>query len=107
MTRDEILADVVSMIADVVGADFLLDVEVTPDTTFNADLALESIEFVALAEKLQERYDGRVDFVAFVADMDIDEIMSMTVGRLVGYIGQCLTAGEPASAAGPHLPAAT
>lgn len=97
MTRDEILADVVSMIAEVVGADFLLDVEVTPDTTFNADLALESIEFVALAEKLQERYDGRVDFVAFVADMDIDEIMSMTVGRLVDHIGQCLTARAPAA----------
>jgi acyl carrier protein len=99
MTGNEILADVVAMIADVAGADFLLDVEVTAATTFNADLALESIEFVALAEKLQERYDGRVDFAAFVADMDIDEIMSMTVGRLVGHVELCLTEA--------HLPAVT
>jgi acyl carrier protein len=94
MTHDEILADVANMIADVVGPDFLLDVEVTADTTFNADLALESIEFVALAEKLQDRYDGRVDFVAFVADMDIDEIMSMSVGRLVGHVERCLAGSD-------------
>lgn len=94
MTHDEILADVAQMIADVVGPDFLLDVEVTADTTFNADLALESIEFVALAEKLQDRYDGRVDFVAFVADMDIDEIMSMSVGRLVRYVERCLAGSD-------------
>ncbi len=83
---DPVLNEVVELLVKIVGEDFLLDVDVTRETTFSDDLALESIEFVALAEKLQERYDGRVDFAAFVADMDIDEIMSMTVGTLVRYI---------------------
>jgi acyl carrier protein len=83
---DIVLDEVVQLLVEVVGEDFLLDLEITRDTTFTDDLALESIEFVALAEKLQQRYGGRVDFAAFVADMDITEIMTMKVGTLVAYI---------------------
>jgi acyl carrier protein len=91
-TPDPVLGDVVEMLVEVVGEDFLLDVEISRETTFTDDLALESIEFVALAEKLQERYGGRVDFAAFVADMDITEIMAMKVGTLVAYIEERTTA---------------
>jgi acyl carrier protein len=82
----DVLDVVVRMIEEVVGEDVLLDMTVTPDTTFSDDLGLESIEFVALADKLRERYGDRVDLVAFLGDMDIDEIMAMTVGRLVDHI---------------------
>lgn len=85
-TGDPVLDEVVEMLAKVVGEDLLLEEEIGRDTRFADDLALESIEFVALAEKLQERYHGRVDFAAFVADMDITEIMTMKVGTLVAYI---------------------
>ena len=89
-TEDEILGQVVEILVDVIGEDFLLDVEVTSETSFNDDLAVESIEFVALAEKLRERYGERVDFVAFVGEMDLEEIVSMTVGRLVTHIHRCI-----------------
>lgn len=74
------------MLVEVVGEDFLLEMEVGRDTNFNEDLALESIEFVALAEKLQQRYGTGVDFAAFLAGMDLDQIMTMTVGHLVAHI---------------------
>jgi acyl carrier protein len=80
------LDQVVRILTEVVGDDFLMDAEITPGTTFSDDLALESIEFVALSEKLQEYYGDRVNFPAFIADMTIDEIMGMTVGTLAGYI---------------------
>ena len=54
------------------------------EAAFSDDLGLESIEFVALADKLNAHYG--VDLVAFLADMDIDEIMAMSVGRLVDHI---------------------
>jgi acyl carrier protein len=85
-----VLEDVVAMLVEVVGADFLVDVEVGADTGFNADLALESIEFVALAEKVRQRYGPRVDFAGFVAGMDLDQLMTMTVGDLVAHIESCL-----------------
>jgi acyl carrier protein len=86
MPEIDVLDEVVRMIGEVVGEDVLMGMDVTPDTTFSDDLGLESIEFVALAERLRERYGDRVDLVAFLGDMDIDEIMAMTVGRLVDHI---------------------
>jgi len=94
---DPVLDEVVAILIEVVGEDFLLDVEISRETTFSDDLALESIEFVALAEKLGERYGGRVDFAAFVADMDITEIMTMKVGTLVAYIEERTTTARSGS----------
>jgi acyl carrier protein len=33
-----------------------------------------------------ERYGSQVDFVAWVAEMDLDEIIALTVGELVDFI---------------------
>ena len=87
------LAELTGMLVEVIGEDFLVDVEVTGETTFNEDLALESIEFVALAEKLQEQYGAQVDFPAFLAGLEIEEIMALAVGQLVDHITRCL--GSP------------
>jgi acyl carrier protein len=94
----EVLDEIVRMLTEVVGEDFLLDTEITPDTTFSDDLALESIEFVALAEKLQQRYGDRVNLVSFIGEMDINDIMNMTVGTLAGYVEAAQLAGVPADA---------
>ncbi|GAA1616040.1 hypothetical protein [Actinoplanes couchii] len=87
-----LLEDVRVALAEVMGDDILLAVEITRDTRFDDDLALESIEFVALGEYLREKYGDRVDFAAFIAGMELDEIMSLTVGRLVDYIAETLVA---------------
>jgi acyl carrier protein len=92
----EVLDEIVRMLTEVVGEDFLLDTEITPDTTFSDDLALESIEFVALTEKLQQRYGNRVNLVSFIGEMDIDDIMAMNVGTLVRYVEAAEVAGVPA-----------
>lgn len=84
--------EVVEIVAEVIGEDFLLAEEITPGTSFSDDLALESIEFVELSEKLQEHYGARVNLVSFIADMDIDGIMGITVGQLVDFIESQLAA---------------
>jgi len=81
-----VLDEIVGILADVLGPEFLVDTQITPETSFSDDLALESIEFVELSEKLQRHYGERVNLVAFIADMDIDDIMAITVGQLVGYV---------------------
>ena len=83
---EEVLAEVRTLLVDVIGDDFLLDTEIELDTSFNEDLELESIEFVALSERLLERYGAQVDFVAWMAEMDLDEIIALTVGELVDFI---------------------
>ena len=89
------------MLVEVIGEDFLADLELSGETTFNEDLALESIEFVALAEKLEERYGGQVDFPAFLAGLDIEEIMALTVGQLVTYVTGCLGSPDGMRSGGP------
>jgi len=89
---DPIVATISEILVEVIGDEFLLDVEVTRATTFSHDLELESIEFVAMAEKLQERYAGRVDFTAFLAGLEIDEILALSVGQLAGHVARALQA---------------
>ena len=78
--------EVVKIVTDVIGDDFLLDQEITPETSFNEDLGLESIEFVELSEKLQDHYGERVNLVDFIAGKDLEGMMAITVGELVTYI---------------------
>lgn len=84
--------EVTEILKEVIGEDFLLEEEITPQTSFSDDLALESIEFVELSEKLQDHYGERVNLVTFIADKDIDGIMSITVGQLVDFIEAQLAA---------------
>jgi len=89
-----VVDEIGSMLAEVLGEEFLLDTRVTAETSFSDDLALESIEFVELAEKLQDRYGERVNLADFVAGLDIDGIMALTVGQLASYIeAQLASAG--------------
>jgi acyl carrier protein len=89
VAEQEVLREVGEMIVSVIGEDYLLDVEIEMTTSFQDDLEIESIEFVALAEQLHERYGGEVDFVAWLADKELDEIIALTVGELVTFIAGC------------------
>ncbi len=86
VTDAEILTTVSKLIEEVVGAEYSLGLEIDMDTSFQGDLELESLEFVELAEKLIETYGEHVDFAGWLATMDVDEIIAMTVGELVAYI---------------------
>ena len=85
---EAVLQEVRSVLIEVIGEDYLLDVPITMDTAFEADLELESVEFVALAERLQERYLD-INFVNWVADLQVDELMTLRVGQLVEFIARC------------------
>ena len=81
-----VLEDVRGMLAEVMGEDFVTEIDIELDTSFNLDLEVESIEFVALAELLHERYGRTIDFAGWLAGMEVDEIIALTVGELVDFI---------------------
>ena len=94
-------ADEEAVLADIRGMLLILleeygeeDVEIGMSTTFNRDLELESIDLVTLAGLLEQRYGDRVNFAEFLAGMDFDEIIELTVGRLVEHVVQSLKAAE-------------
>lgn len=86
---DHILATVSRLLVEVVGDELTLTGPITLASSFNRDLELESIEFVALAEKLQEHYRGKVDFVGWISTKELDQIIALTVGDLVELIARC------------------
>ncbi len=85
----DVLQTVSGLIFQVIGEDFVLDEPIAMDTSFSDDLELESIEFVALAEKLQQHYGAGVDFVGWISKKELDQIIALTVGELVEFIASC------------------
>lgn len=86
VTAESVLAEMERILVDVVGEDLLLDGPIAMDTSFDADLQLESIEFVALSEQLLVTYGEKVDFVTWLAGMELDDIIALTVGDVVGFV---------------------
>lgn len=82
----QVLDDVRDVLADVIGEDYVSELDVEMETAFRADLDIESIEFVAMGEILRERYGDRIDFVEWLTTMELDDIIALTVGELVDHI---------------------
>ena len=70
----------------VIGDPELRLTDITMDTKFGRDLELESIEFVALADRLRTEFGERVNFVAFLAEKNVEDMVSLTVGDVVRYV---------------------
>ena len=90
--QDEILSVLGTMLIEVIAEEWAQDFAFTMDTSFSEDLELESIEFVALAERVQTHFGDQVDFVNWLSSMEIDAIISLSLGQLVEFIEQCLNA---------------
>lgn len=88
-SSESVLEAVATMIREVIGEEWADEVEIGMDTSFSDDLELESIEFVALAELLQQHYGAKVDFVGWLSDMELDQIIGLNVGQLVEFIQSC------------------
>jgi acyl carrier protein len=85
----EVLQVVARLIREVVGEAWIEDKEIRMDTSFGQDLELESIEFVALGERLQADFGRGVDFVGWLSGKTLDEILALRVGDLVDFIASC------------------
>ena len=85
------LTTIAGLIHEVIGEDWDLDEEITLETTFSDDLELESIEFVALAEKMQTTFGDDVNFVAWLSEKELDEVIDLKVGDVVEFIDACRT----------------
>ncbi|GAA2251307.1 MULTISPECIES: acyl carrier protein [Kitasatospora] len=85
-TDQEVLREITGMLAAVLDEYGLADTEVTMATRFTEDLELESIDLVTLSGRLQERWGDHINFAEFIAGMELDEIIGLTVGRLVDYV---------------------
>ncbi len=93
---EDVLTQLAALLREVVGEAWVDDLDIGRATSFSRDLELESIEFVALAERLQTVYGARVDFAGWLADMELDKIIGLTVGEVVDFVTRCLSSAPTA-----------
>lgn len=77
----------------VLGDYVLDDVEINAEMSLTADLGLESIDLITVGAMLAERYGRRLNLAAFLAEMDIDDVIALTVGTLVEFVMDGLAPG--------------
>lgn len=94
---DEVFAFVHALLVEIVGEDYLLDAEIGWDSNLQDDLALESLEFVTIAEQIGDRYGEAVDFVGWLSTLELEQIVKLTVGEIVEFVAAGL-GGAPAEA---------
>ena len=91
-----VLDTVAAILREVIGEAWADELEITRETSFSRDLELESIEFVALAERLGTEYGGRVDFTGWLSEMELERIIGLRVGDVVEFIEACLSSRKTA-----------
>ena len=96
VSKDSVLNEVARVVRDVIGEEWAREIPISLTSSFADDLELESIEFVALAERLKEKYGKKVDFAGWLAKKELKEIIGLRVGDLVEFILQCLSKSETA-----------
>ena len=84
-----LVAEVIALLRQVIGDDPRWADRVTLSARLDQDLRLDSLEATALASLLQEAYGDRVDLAAFMAGLDFDALVALTVADLVGYVRAC------------------
>ena len=87
-----VFAEVVAALRMVTGEDALWAATIDPATRLDGDLLLDSIELAALSGLLRERHGDRVDLAGYVAGLDIDRIIELTVGDVSAYVA---AGGQP------------
>ena len=82
MTAD----DMVEALAAATGDESLLSSGINAATRLESDLCLDSLELAALSALLRDRFGPAVDLTGYVAGLDIDQIIGLTVGDVLGYL---------------------
>lgn len=84
-----VLAEVVALVRDAINEDWILDLPMDAGTSLNRDLEIESMDFVAIAGRLQAKYGEVLDLANWFAGKDIRELVNLTVGDLATHVCAC------------------
>lgn len=88
-TKDQIFNVIKRLIGEVIGEEFMSQYNVTMESTLTMDLEMESIEIVELSEKVKKHYGAKVDFTNWMSNLELEQIINLSVQDVVNYIDQC------------------
>lgn len=88
--HDPVLALVIDKIRSTINEDWIQDIEIDAGTRFNDDLEIESIEFIKIANAIQQHYGARLDVAGWLSGKGIHELIALSVGDLGSYVAAAL-----------------
>jgi len=88
-----VLAVVIDKIRTSINEDWIMDYEIDATTRFNDDLEIESIEFVKIANAIQQHYGTHLNIADWLAGKSIHELIGLNVGELTDYVSAALAKG--------------
>ena len=77
---------VAELLRQSVGEDRVWPEDFGPATRLDGDLLLEDADMAAFGAALRQRFGDRIDVAGFVADLDIDRIIALSVADVADYI---------------------
>ena len=98
--EDGLVRRIAELLQDVVGEDRSWLDAVRPDTRIDGELLVESHELAAWSQALRRQYGDRVDLVEYVAGLDIDQIIALTVAEVAAHVAA--RRGDSAGASGAN-----
>lgn len=89
LNSDQIFALLKQFITEVIGEEFVEDMDITKESSFTRDLEMDSIEIVAFSEKVKTHFGSNIDFTGWLSNMDIDQLIALNINDIIQYIEQC------------------
>ncbi|MDN5285184.1 MAG: acyl carrier protein [Mucilaginibacter sp.] len=89
LNNDEIFDLMKQFITEVIGEEFVEEMDITPESSFTKDLEMDSIEIVSFSEKIKQHFGDQIDFTGWLSSMDLDQLIDLNLGTIINYIQEC------------------
>lgn len=89
MNHEELFTLLKGFITEVIGAEFVEEMNITPESSFTRDLEMDSIEIVSFSEKIKAHFGDQIDFTGWLSSMDLDQLINLDLSMIINYIYEC------------------
>src|SRR3977135_354275 len=86
LNHEELFTLLKGFITEVIGAEFVEEMDITPESSFTKDLEMDSIEIVSFSEKIKAHFGDQIDFTGWLSSMDLDQLINLNLGMIINYI---------------------
>jgi len=76
------------ILTELIGEDEAEILGIERESKFTADLMMDSIQIIAFAERINERYGDRVNFTAWLSKKPLKALMTLSVGDVSDFISK-------------------
>ncbi|ASW73088.1 acyl carrier protein [Chryseobacterium piperi] len=89
MNHEELFTLLKGFITEVIGKEFVEEMNITPESSFTKDLEMDSIEIVSFSEKIKAHFGDQIDFTGWLSSMDLDQLINLDLSMIINYIYEC------------------